>query len=407
MKNRLVGPIILLALCATSVPAFAQDAASLAARGVVRASEPGLVFSGRADLERQLLTRWGSQLLSKGSGIDPAELATAIRSVPRGRLMLAAAATDAESFYTRLAGRIPDPRFTTGALFIDHTFFPITSCRIIDTRLASAGKMAASETRAFRSNAAGFPSLITGQGGDASGCPDIPVDPPGILFTLTIADAEGNGNARAWPFGSAEPLASNINFRTSVNIANTTATNTAFAIGSDFNIKTTQAAHIVADVVGYFLPKDKTVDLQVMSTATSATVQTGTNMGLGFADGAFEVFRTTAYLPDDYSDDTPMAIRFLFSINETACAVNWSTNNPLRVLFDGSGTTNVLTATPDSSTLMVPGTANTMFETIIDLTVDSSSVFAGDVLTLSWFRSTTGDTCAQTLILRGAQLLYL
>lgn len=407
-------PVLLLA---PGLAVAQEDAASRAAQGYLPQASRGeaFVWTDRSDLEAQVLARWANIPTRTGHASDPDDLAKAVRSVPEARLIRAAAARDVDTFIRRLAG-VPSGRLANGEGFVtnsggtpiaDTTFVATTPCRIFDTRLATAGKMIANETRSFYTNevSAGATNWAN-QGGDASNCPEVPFDPPAVLITLTVTDPEGIGNARLWAFLGAEPLASNINFRTGVNIANTTSTPTCPGCGADINVKVTQRVHVLADIVGYFRAKDKTLDLQVMNTPNTGTVGIGTSMGLLFPDGVNTVFRTTMFLPEDFSSQTDLTARFLFSTASTGCAVTWATNSPLRVLRPGLGTATDLTVTPLNEDLAVPATAGNIFQTARVLS--ATNIVAGDLLTLSWFRSggSAGDTCAGDLIVRGVQLLY-
>lgn len=125
-------------------------------------------------------------------------------------------------------------------------------------------------------------------------------------------------------------------------------------------------------------------------------------MGLRFADNAFNSFRTSVFLPQDFSAQTDLTARFLLSTPDTGCTVDWSTNSPIRVLRPGSGTTNTLTTTPSTVDITAPSTSGNIFSTAT--TLSSTDIVAGDLLIVSWYRST--DTCTSDLTLRGVQLIY-
>jgi hypothetical protein len=274
--------------------------------------------------------------------------------------------------------------------------------RIFDTRLATAGKMTAGETRGFYTNSVASLPVFTGQGGNASGCPEVPFDPPAVLINFTVADPEAQGNARVWAYLGTEPATSTLNFRTGINLANGTASPTCYSCGQDISVKVTQPVHVIADIVGYFRAKDKTLDLNVLGALFDGTSGTGTGMGLRFADNAFNSFRTSVFLPQDFSAQTDLTARFLLSTPDTGCTVDWSANSPLRVLRPGSGTTNTLTTTPSTVDVTVPSTSGNIFSTAT--TLSSTDIVAGDLLIVSWYRST--DACTSDLTLRGVQLIY-
>jgi len=406
--------LLLLAAALLLAPAVSmaqEDAASLAAQGYQPSASPekaSVVWAGRADLESQVLARWRGVPTRSGHGSDPDELALGVGSVSEARLVRAAAASDVDTFVSRLAGTRAAGAITNsgGTPIPDLTFVPVAPCRIFDTRLATAGKMTTDETRGFYTNSVASPSAFTNQGGNVSGCPEVPFDPPAVLINFTVADPEAQGNARVWAYLGTEPATSTINFRTGINLANGTASPACYSCGPDISVKVTQPVHVIADIVGYFRAKDKTLDLQVMNTPNTGTVGIGTGMGLVFADATNSVFRTTIFLPQDFSAETDLTARFLLSTSSTGCAVTWASNDPLRVLRPSSGVTNALTATPSSADLNAPATSGNIFQT--SATLASSSIVAGDLLTLSWFRSgsAAGDTCTGNLVVRGVQLIY-
>ena len=130
----------------------------------------------------------------------------------------------------------------------------VPPCRILDTR-QQGGSLAAGSPRAFQ---------VTGidlspQGGNASGC-GVPFGPAvGALINFVAVNPTGAGNLRAWPYGGSIPTASILNYTSGFNLANgiaipicdpsptPTACQRDFYVQADFS-----AAHLVADVVGYF-----------------------------------------------------------------------------------------------------------------------------------------------------------
>jgi hypothetical protein len=409
-KTRYVLLPLAVALLLAPAVSMAQDAASLAAQGhpqpPASPENASFAWTDRVDLESQVLARWRGVPTRSGHGSDPEELGLALESVSEARLVHAAAARNFDTFISRLAGtRAPGAVTNSGGTPVpDLTFVPVAPCRIFDTRVVTSSKMAANETRGFYTNSVASLPAFTNQGGDASGCPEVPFDPPAVLINFTVADPEAQGNARVWAYLGAEPATSTINFRTGINLANGTASPTCYSCGPDVSVKVTQNVHVLADIVGYFRAKDKTLDLNVLGALFDGTSGFGAGVGLVFADGAFNSFRTSMFLPQDFSAQTDLTARFLLSIPETGCAIDWSANTPLRVLRPGSGTANALTATPPNADVTVPATSGNIFSTAT--TLSSTDIVAGDLLTLSWFRSTTGDTCTQSLTLRGVQLIY-
>jgi hypothetical protein len=165
----------------------------------------------------------------------------------------------------------------------DLVFFPLTPCRLVDTRVAG-GILAAGTTRDFDSNGAN----LSGQGGSATGCGVNDPDPSALAVTITAVNAQGAGDFRAFPTTSAPPNASVVNYGLpgqGLNLANTTilplfqnAGNTnEFTIQADAS-----AAHVVVDVVGYFFSPLAT---GLACTTVSNSVVVANNAQINFPPG--------------------------------------------------------------------------------------------------------------------------
>jgi hypothetical protein len=143
-----------------------------------------------------------------------------------------------------------------GSATSELVFVPLPPCRIIDTR-KSQGPLAAGQTRSYQ--VAGITEFGP-QGGTIGGCgvPPGGAEPvaPAVMLNLVAVDVAGKGNLAAWAYGQPEPLATSINFqRIDMNIANGLIVPIAGTnlVPADLNIKANfSAAHVVADVTGYF-----------------------------------------------------------------------------------------------------------------------------------------------------------
>lgn len=197
---------------------------------------------------------------------DRDELRAALSRISDDRLAEVYLAGDYPAFTAAVLDRTPssgrarptgDPlpanfeaRFLGNAIS-DLVFYRVTPCRFFDTRFDNRGPMTANETRAFAVQG-GF---ISNQGGDSADCPEVPFDPPVVVFTLTAANPQGNGNVRAWAFGDPVPGVSNLNFRAGANIANTTIASVCQNCGSqaDINVRVSlNQAQVLGDIIGYF-----------------------------------------------------------------------------------------------------------------------------------------------------------
>lgn len=142
----------------------------------------------------------------------------------------------------------------------DLLFVPLDPCRIIDTRLSTAGKMQPNVVRDFKVvGTTGFES----QGGKAGGCgvPSGATQPlaAAVMVNLVAIDAEGGGNMRAWEFNQPMPNASSINYQrlspNPMNIANGLIVPVTGISTLNFDLSVMASfsrVHLVADVAGYF-----------------------------------------------------------------------------------------------------------------------------------------------------------
>ncbi|UCF01309.1 MAG: hypothetical protein JSV14_13160 [Deltaproteobacteria bacterium] len=127
---------------------------------------------------------------------------------------------------------------------------PVQPCRIVDTRLAG-GAIPPSGIRSYNVYGA-----VASQGGNPAGCPSPKGEPLSVALNVTAVPL-GNGNIVAYPFGSAVPTASLVNYRSDAqNIANGATVKTCFNCTKDINIKSNYGtAHVVIDVLGYYYAK--------------------------------------------------------------------------------------------------------------------------------------------------------
>ncbi len=124
-------------------------------------------------------------------------------------------------------------------------FIAVAPCRIIDTRV-SGGALVAGQ-RTFDATMANYST----QGGKAGTCNIADV---AVSVQLNLGAISQNGKTsdiRGWATGTAEPTASLVNYNPSGPVANmvTVPLNAA----GQFNLKTPGAAHIFADVAGYYV----------------------------------------------------------------------------------------------------------------------------------------------------------
>jgi Tol biopolymer transport system component len=129
------------------------------------------------------------------------------------------------------------------------TFQPLTPSRFLDTR--SDGRTIDGQFQAIGKVAPGAVVQL-----QVAGRNGLPSDAAAVVLNLTVTEPEGPGFVTAWPCTSpatGPPLASNLNF-----VAGETIPNLVVApIGVDGKVclqTSVSAAHLVADVNGYFGP---------------------------------------------------------------------------------------------------------------------------------------------------------
>ncbi|HEY3631804.1 MAG TPA: hypothetical protein VGL21_12925 [Jatrophihabitantaceae bacterium] len=125
----------------------------------------------------------------------------------------------------------------------------ITPCRIVDTRVAG-GKLAANATRSW---VVAGTTLFVPQGGTSGGC-GVPSSATAVAASVTAVSASGNGYLRIWPYGSAQPNATFMNYTKSFNVSNGGTLTINAAGARHITAKAFGAAtHVVIDVSGYYV----------------------------------------------------------------------------------------------------------------------------------------------------------
>jgi hypothetical protein len=138
-----------------------------------------------------------------------------------------------------------------GSPSIDLVYTPITPCRIVDTRSASAGAFAVNEERSF----IGWGTSFAAQGGAANPC-GLPsnTDNAALAVNFAIVSPTTAGYITAFPANAAtKPLAATLNY----SAGDIKANNTVLKLSQDgsqyhFKVYSTSASHLIADVVGYY-----------------------------------------------------------------------------------------------------------------------------------------------------------
>jgi hypothetical protein len=217
---------------------------------------------GRARASAEILARWSPELEDGG-----AELRGVVEKLSPQGLAAAARAKSPADLKAAVFGR-PGPQ-ALGDDDSDLVYFPLTPCRLVDTRNTPTGPVpiAAGTAVPFEAN-----NDLGAQGGEVAGCGVPQNDPAALAVTITAVNPQGPGNLRAYPAGVATPPnASVVNYAlpgSGLNLANTTVLpllqdpleEHEFVIRADAS-----AVHVVVDVVGYFLsPQRASLECQAI-----------------------------------------------------------------------------------------------------------------------------------------------
>jgi hypothetical protein len=95
------------------------------------------------------------------------------------------------------------------------------------------------------------------QGGAASDC-GIPENASAVVMNVTAAAPQSVGFLTVFPFGSAQPLASSVNFIVGRDTSNESIVKQTMGQAFDFSVFAYSQAHVVADVAGYFMAPQAT-----------------------------------------------------------------------------------------------------------------------------------------------------
>jgi hypothetical protein len=193
-----------------------------------------------------------------------------------------------------------------GSATTDQVFLPITPCRIVDSRNAGGGGVISFGQQRdyyFYANAASPTWSWSTQGGQAgtavASCPGTTLaaggtlgstPPSAAVATVQVVSPTAAGNFLIWGGAGALPTSSALNWAAGQTLANTTVI-PAGGRGAgvlDFTVYyngPSGAAHVVVDVIGYFVQSGATAlqcNLQTNIGVGAANFPTGTNFQLSF-----------------------------------------------------------------------------------------------------------------------------
>lgn len=270
--------------------ASAQQPRSAADAGAANLAAP-LSPQARGELARQYVRKWGGyvqkvygvpvgvwaeRMVSTFAHADPANFRGALKrtTYEGASAMLSGAGarlSDAQVIDSMARNKLaPAAVRKLGDLAADLVYTPVTPCRILDTRVAG-GTITGNTSRDFNA-VVGSGGNFSSQGGSATSCNMVSAGQAAVVINLTAVTPTSAGYATAFPFGTAQPLASSLNYAAGAIVNNVIVVKLPSPLTTkDFTLYTFATAHYVADIVGYYAPPQATE-----FDCTSTSVQTFT-----------------------------------------------------------------------------------------------------------------------------------
>jgi len=209
-------------------------------------------------------------------------------------------------------------------------FVAVAPCRIVDTR--NAGGFISGASRTFDATLSSY----AGQGGKAGSC-NLPASGvAAVQLNLgAISKYRSTSNFKGWAAGTAEPLASMVNFDPSGPVANMV---TMPVNGSGrFTLKTLGSGHTFIDVAGYYVKP------------LYAAVSSSGSIYSGIASGVTSVTRTgTGMYTVTFDRDVQRCAA-------TASSITWSNNLDVSPDVGAAGTNSVVVGIANAADVMTDG----------------------------------------------------
>jgi hypothetical protein len=246
LKNRVV---IVLLLCSSlllimPLSAIAQESENGNEGGYDQAYLDNIaeIEANKAAFAQELAARWEAEALARGNDETWLErISGSLSEKDAGSLL---SMSEAES-YDEFIGLQ-----TTSEL----VFYPLTPCRIVDTRFATKwGPFGTPVPSGGTINVRTYPSLA-GQGG-AANC-GVNSDSAAVVINVTAVPVRGGqGFLTVYPFLQPQPNASLVNYNsgsTSGAIANAVSQSQCRLCAEELRVFASRTTHVIIDVIGYF-----------------------------------------------------------------------------------------------------------------------------------------------------------
>lgn len=248
------------------------------------------VESNRDTIIDRIIEQWRPEMDANEDYVGwDAEIAAALESAPADKVLVALQARSYAEVVAALFsswsgpdvtaiedGQSPEDILQLGSIGDNLVFFPLTPCRIIDTRFGSFPfRIGPNSGRQFQVNLANSSS----QGGFNGFC-GVPtnVEPAAVAINAVSTSQTGNGNITIINTGGGIPTSALLNYTPGFNTANAAVVRSSTAVGNDIFIYSRfSATHVVVDIMGYFAAPERTaLDNWVGLSSTVNVVNNGT-----------------------------------------------------------------------------------------------------------------------------------
>jgi hypothetical protein len=169
----------------------------------------------------------------------------------------------------------------------------VQPCRLVDTRLATAGALVAGSPRTFNVTGSATGTTFTDQGGHSGGCAipgfaDNFPEAQAVVLNFVAVRSAGPGDLVVWPSDQSQPTASTLNYAASGSLAGLNIANgLVIPIRQDQQgaeitaVAQVSGTHLVADVVGYFSSSSNTNVFLGIHSGAAALPGAIANVGIG------------------------------------------------------------------------------------------------------------------------------
>jgi hypothetical protein len=324
LRAIVVSAAFVLVLAMGSPPVLGQPAPGVrdqeegAIRQARRREAIRQVLGDKAGYAAAIVARWEDSAREAGRWDESysVDLLESVMKLDPENLLAAGEASSYEAMMTVLATGQAEPTIegpvpnSLGQNFQDLVYTPVTPCRIVDTRIAVGGALAAGVAGTFDVDS----SNLADQGGSATGC-GIPLAvAQAVTMTIVAVHPAGRGHLTAWGLGP-QPTTSVLNYAANDVIANTAIIPVVPGGGDDFALFSLATTHVVVDVLGYFAASSATrLDCQTFASEVVAVpvdllsvVDAFCGPGRAATGGGYDVSEVTIAFPGLFVTSSPLA----------------------------------------------------------------------------------------------------